>query len=170
VLSRTASRIALASVSALIVGGALAIPASAQASPVGPKQYFYGQVFGPASSSSTQAVIGVACTAAGTTGHPLPGQSVEVEQIYPPISSAVTLGYTGNFGTEIDANLIWSRGTISVLIPIATLTGYDVKLPIPTSVTVPCSGSGVMSFAPSPDPDNSGAASDVSVTFVSAAA
>jgi hypothetical protein len=33
---------------------------------------------------------------------------------------------------------------------------------------VPCSGSGVMSFAPSPDPDNSAKASNVSVTFQSA--
>jgi hypothetical protein len=165
VLSRTASRMVLASVSALIVGGALAIPASAQAGPVGPKQYFYGQVFGPASSSTTQAVIGVACAGPETTGHPLPGQSVEAEQVYPPVTT--TLGYTGNFGTEIGADLIWSRGTISVLIHIVTLTSYGVKMPIPTSVTVPCSGSGVMSFAPSPDPDNSGRASDVSVTFVS---
>ncbi len=164
-LSRTASRMVLASASALIVGGALAIPASAQASPVGPKQYFYGQVFGPPSNSTTQAVIGVACAGPETSGHPLPGQSVEVEQIYPPANT--TLGYTGNFGTEIDADLIWSRGTISVLMPIAKLTSYGVKAPIPTSVTVPCSGSGVMSFAPSPDPDNSGRASDVSVTFVS---
>jgi hypothetical protein len=159
---------ALVSVSALIAGGALAIPASAQASAVGPKQYFYGQVFGPASSSATQAVIGVACTTAETAGHPLPGQSVEVEQAYPPVTT--TLGYTGNFATGIDASLIWSRGTISVLVPVATLTSYGVKAAIPTSVTVPCSGSGVMSFAPSPDPDNSGTASDVSVTFVSTGA
>jgi hypothetical protein len=108
---------------------------------------------------------GVACTGAETAGHPLPGQGVEVEQVYPPVTT--TLGYTGNFATGIDASLIWSRGTISVLVPVATLTSYGVKAAIPTSVTVPCSGSGVMSFAPSPDPDNSGTASDVSVTFAS---
>jgi hypothetical protein len=163
-LSRTMSRAALASVSALIAGGALAIPASAQAGPVGPKQYFYGQVFGVASSSAEQGVIRVACAGPESTGHPLPGQVVEVQQIFPP---ATTTGYTGNFGTKINAALTWSRGTITVVTAIATFTSYGVSMPIATSITVPCSGSGVMSFAPSPDPDNSGTASNVSVTFVS---
>ena len=165
-LSRTASRIALASVSALIAaGGAFAIPASAQAGPVGPKQYFYGQVFGVASSSAGQGVIRVACAGPESTGHPLPGQAVDVQQIFPP--AATTTGYTGNFGTEIDAALTWSRGTITVVTPIATFTSYGVMMPIPTSITVPCNGSGVMGFAPSPNPDRSGTASSVSVTFLS---
>jgi hypothetical protein len=164
---KAASRIMLASACALIAGGALASPASAQASPVGAKQYFDGQVFGSASASAAQGVIRVACAGPAATGHPLPGQSVAVHQIFPP---ATTAGYTGNFGTKISADLTWSRGTITVVTAIATLTSYDVQAPIPTTITVPCSGSGVMSFTPSPDPDNSGMASDVSVTFQSAGA
>jgi hypothetical protein len=162
--SRTVSRIAITSASALIAGGALAAPAAAQGGPVGPRQYFYGQVFG-ITSSTVQDVIEVACAGAAATGHPFPGQFVEVHQVFPPVTT--TLGYTGNFGAEINADLIWSRGTITVVTRIATFTSYDVTMPIPTSITVPCSGSGVMNFAPSPDPDKSGIPSNVDVTFES---
>ena len=41
------------------------------------------------------------------------------------------------------------------------------KVEIPTSLTVPCHGAGVLDFTPSPDPDNSGTASNVGVTFES---
>lgn len=161
--SRTASRIAIASASALIAGGVLAIPAAAQAGPIGPRQFFYGQVFG--ASSAAQGVIEVACAGPATTGHPDPGQFVDVQQVFPPTST--TVGYTGNFGVEIGADLIWSRGTITVVTPIAKFTSYGVAMPIPTSIEVPCSGSGVMSFSPTPDPDNSGISSNVDVSFES---
>lgn len=161
---RTASRIGIASALALIAGGAIALPAAAQTGPVGPHQYFYGQVFG-STSSTTQDVIEVECAGPAATGHPFPGQFVEVRQVFPPLTT--TLGYTGNFGVKISAELIWSQGTITVVTPVATFTSYDVAMPIPTSITVPCGGPGVMSFAPSPDPDNSGISSNVDVTFQS---
>lgn len=163
-LGRTASRIAIASASALIATGALTIPAAAQTGPVGPKQYFYGQVLG-AASSTTQNVIEVGCAGPATTGHPLAGQYVEVQQVFPPVTT--TLGYTGNFGAAINTDLIWSHGTITVVTPVAKFSGYGVSMPIPTSITVPCSGGGVMNFAPSPNPDNSGISSNVDVTFQS---
>jgi hypothetical protein len=99
------------------------------------------------------------------TGHPVAGQSVEVQELLPP--AAMTVGDTGNFGTTINADLIFSRGTVTVVTPIATFTSYGVQMPIPTSITLPCFGSGVMSFAPSPDPDNTGKPSNLSVTFQS---
>jgi hypothetical protein len=158
-------RIAIASAAVAVAGGVLALPAAAQAGTVGPKQYFQGEVFGVVASNA-QDVIEVACaSSAAATGHPLPGQSVAVHQIFPPVTASP--GYTGNFGTKIAADLIWSRGTISVLIPIATLTTYDAPAAIPTSITVPCSGSGVMSFSPSPDPDGTGRSASVNITFVS---
>lgn len=163
--SKTGCRIAIASASALVAVGAVAIPAVAQASPVGPRQYFYGQVFGIASSSSMQGVIEVACAGPASTGHPVAGQYVDVRQIFPPVTT--TTGYTGNFGAEIDAVLIWSQGTITVATPIAKFLSYGVAMEIPTSITVPCSGSGVMNFSPTPDPDNSGRSSAVDVTFES---
>jgi hypothetical protein len=169
--SSTFSRIGISSaaVAALaVVGGVLAIPAVAQAGTVGPKQFFQGEVFG-VTSSSAQDVIEVACaTTTAATGHPLAGQSVAVHQIYPPTSA--TPGYTGDFGTEIDTSLIWTRGTLSVSLPIATFTSYDDPAPIPASITVPCSGAGVVSFSPYPDPDGTGRTSNVDITFVSAVA
>jgi predicted RecA/RadA family phage recombinase len=163
-LNNAVSRIAIASAVVAVAGGVLAIPAVAQAGAVGPKQYFDGEVFG-VTSSNAQDVIEVACAAAASTGHPVAGQSVAVHQIYPPTTTSP--GYTGDFGTEIDTSLLYSRGTISVLIPIATFASYDDPAPIPTSITVPCSGSGVMRFNPYPDPDGTGRSSEVDITFVS---
>lgn len=162
---RTASRVAVASAVMLVAGGALATPAMADGGQVGPKQYFDGEVFG-LTSSTAQDVIRVACAGPETTGHPVAGQYVAAHQFFPPVTT--TYGYTGNSGTEIAVNLIYSVGTITVVTPtFATLTFYDTKAEIPTSLTVPCNGTGVAVFTPSPDPDGSGIASDVHVTFQS---
>jgi hypothetical protein len=160
--SRTVSRIALASVSALVVSGALAAPALAQGNPVGPKQYFYGEVFG---ASVAADVIVVSCPAGAAVGNPVGGQSVAAHQIFPPVTT--TVGYTGNFGTEIDVSLTWPSPLTPPPVSIGEILYYDTKVGIPTSITVPCSGSGVMIFNPSSDPDGTGRPSDVSVTFVS---
>jgi hypothetical protein len=162
---RTASRIAIASVVMLVAGGALATPAMADGGQVGPKQYFYGEFFG-LTSATAHDVMQVSCAGPETTGHPVAGQYVAAHQIFPPVTTSY--GYTGNSGTEIDVNLIYSVGTITVSTPtFATLTYYDTKAEIPTSLTVPCSGTGVLAFTPSPDPDGSGITSDVDVTFES---
>lgn len=160
---RTAARIGVGSAVMLVAGAAIATPALAAGGPIGPKQYFYGEVFG-LSSSTTPNVIEVACAGPATTGHPVAGQYVAAHQIYPPI--AATTGYTGNEAAEINVNLFYSQGTISVVTPVfATLRYYDQKVEIPTSLTVPCNGTGVLDFTPAPDPDNSGSASSVDVTF-----
>jgi hypothetical protein len=156
---KTRARITTASASALIVIGVIAAASPALAVSVGPHQYFTGQVFG----AVKQSVIDVACAGPATTGHPVAGQSVETDLVLPPVTS--TTGYTGNLAVEIDTALIYSTGPTLVKIPIATFTQYFVKLPIPTSITVPCTGSGVMTF--SPYPLDSGTPSNVSVTFES---
>ena len=162
---RTASRVAIASAVMLIASGALAAPAMADGGQVGPKQYFHGEIFG-LTSAAGQDVIQVSCAGPATTGHPAAGQYVAAHQFFPP--AMTTYGYTGNFGTEIRVNLTWSAGTITVVTPtFATLTYYDTKAEIPTSLTVPCSGTGVVAFTPATDPDGSGIASDVNVSFVS---
>jgi hypothetical protein len=159
----TASRIAVASAAVLVAGAAFAVPARADDGPIGPKQYFYGEVFTLSASTALNG-IEVACVGPATTGHPVAGQYVAAHQIYPPTTT--TAGYTGNDGVEIDVYLVYSQGTISVVTPVfATLRYYDQKVEIPTSLTVPCSGDGVLDFAPSPDPDNSGEPSNVGVTF-----
>jgi hypothetical protein len=167
-IRRTASRIAIASAVMLVAGGALATPAMADGGQVGPKQYFYGEVFGPTSSTARD-VIQVSCAGPGTTGHPVAGQYVAAHQFFPPVTTSY--GYTGNSGTEINVDLVYSVGTITVMTPtFATLTYYDTKAEIPTSLTVPCTGTGVVVFTPSPDPGGSGIASDVDITFESSGA
>jgi hypothetical protein len=165
---RTASRTALASAIMLVAAGALATPAMANGGQVAPKQYFDGEYFGLTSATPPD-VVQVSCSGVATTGHPLAGQYVAAHQFFPPV--VTSYGYTGNFGSEIDVNLIYSVGTLTVVTPtFATLTYYDTKAEIPTSLTVPCSGTGNIVFTPSPDPDGSGKASDVSVTFISTGA
>lgn len=165
---RTASRVAIASAVMLVVGGAFATPAMANGGQVGPKQYFYGE-FSGLTSSTAHNVIQVSCAGPETTGHPVAGQYVAAHQIFPPV--AATYGYTGNSGTEIDVNLIYSVGTITVVTPtFATLTYYDTNAEIPTSLTVPCSGTGTLVFAPSPDTDGSAISSYVDVSFASTGA
>lgn len=162
---RTASRIAIASAVMLVVGGALATPAMADGGQIGPKQYFDGEFFGLTSASSHN-VIQVSCAGPASTGHPVAGQYVAAHQFFPPITTSY--GYTGNSGTEIDVNLIYSIGTITVVTPtFATLHYYDTKSEIPTSLTVPCNGAGVLEFTPMPDSDHSGITSTVDVTFES---
>lgn len=163
-LRRIASRIASASAVMVVTGGALAAPAMADGGPVGPKQYFHGEVFGLPSSTAAPNVIEVACAGPEATGHPVAGQYVAAHQFFPP---GATYGYTGDEGTEIDVNLVYSLGTITVVTPtFATLYFYDTKSEIPTSLTVPCNGTGVMNFAPSPN-DGTGITSQVDVTFES---
>jgi hypothetical protein len=165
-LRRTASRVAIASAAMALAGVALATPAMADGGQVEPQQYFNGEVFGLSTTTSAPDVIQVACAGPATTGHPVAGQYVAAHQFFPPV--VTSFGYTGNFGTEIDVNLIYSIGTITVVTPtFATLTYYDTKAEIPTSLTVPCNGTGVVVFTPNPDPDGSGIASDVDVTFES---
>lgn len=152
-------RIALSSSLSLAIAGTIAAASPVQAAQVGPHQYFTGQVFG----ATAQSVIEVACAGPATTGHPVSGQTVEVAEILPPTNSQV--GYTGDQAVEIDTALIYFSGSVLVKVPIATFTQYFVKLPIPTSITVPCGGTGVMSF--SPYPLDSGTPSNVNVTFQS---
>lgn len=156
---RLSSRIAIASALALAVFGTLAAASPAQATTVGPHQYFVGQVFG----NTGQSVIEVDCAGVQATGHPAPGQTVQVIELFPPVAS--TAGYTGDLAVEIDAALILPTTPVSQKIPVATFTQYSVKLPIPASIIVPCGGSGVMQF--SPYPLDSGMASNVPVTFIS---
>lgn len=159
---RLRSPIAIAA--SLVAVGTLAISAAASpasATTVGPHQYFVGQVYGLSSSTSND-VITVACVGPETLGHPFANQYVAVQEIFPPITSA-TAGYTGSSATEINADLTW--GTTGGPVTIAAFTQYSVKEEIPTSVLVPCGGSGTMSF--NPEPDVAGTSSLVGVTFVS---
>jgi hypothetical protein len=162
--SRTVFRIALTSASALVLSVALAAPALADDAPVAPGQYFYGEFFGLTGAAAN--VITVNCAGPADVGHPANGQYVAAHELFPPV--AVTAGYTGSSGSEVDVNLTWARGGVGVVTPpFAEILFYDTKVEIPTTITVPCSGTGVMGFSPTPNADGTGRSSDLSVTFVS---
>jgi hypothetical protein len=163
-LGKLGARLAAPAAAALAAGALIAAASPAQAGiKIGPHQYFTGLVIGKTKLS----VIDVACAGPVRTGHPAPGQSVEVNLMVSPVSSADTGGYTGNHATRIGADLVWSNGPVTVVAAIATFTQYSVKMAIPTKIKVPCSGSGVMTFNPAPNPDKSATPATVDVTFTS---
>jgi hypothetical protein len=152
---------------------ATALPASAHA--VAPKQYFTGVINGHDGNTVTPIVIRMACAGAivpGETGHPAAGQTVAVHQLFPPATSQ--LGYTGN-DSEIGAffNAPPPAGAPagpSATAPVAAttpiFTRYDRPKPLPTSLTLPCAGTGTAYFVPIPVVPPSRAAT-VPVRYVS---
>lgn len=129
----------------VLLGGAVGIPAAAAAvdpAPIGPNQFFTGQV----NSVSVNAVIRVVCpgpVTPGETGHPISGQSVDV--VPGASTSPAGSGYTGSAGTSVEVDF----GSASTATPV-TLSSYAVKAAIPTGLALPCSGSGTVEFVPAP--------------------
>jgi hypothetical protein len=130
--------------------------------PIGPKQFFAGLVFG----ITEQSQIEISCAGPATTGHPVAGQSVEAVLLAPP--SPRSAGFTGTAAKGIKVVLSWTAKTKTVVVPIGTLTGYYAMVPIPAKITVPCGGTGTMTYAPAPGSKLAKAAK-VSVTFQSPA-
>ncbi len=108
---------------------------------VGPHQFFVGEVNG----MFNHPTVKVACPGpAGTTGRALPGQTIEVSS--PPVVF-VNSGNTGANGKRIIATI----GPASTAAGgSVTFTHYDKTKEFPTTVPVPCSGTGLISFAPAP--------------------
>jgi hypothetical protein len=171
VLGRNSRRLTVLAVATAVVSAA---PAAAYAlgSPIGPNQYFAGSLVRTTVTGTTTVTTSllVACSAvgAGTTGHPLPGQAVEVALVVPNTSDVV--GYTGSLADSIEASVIFGtqEPPISENELIGTLTDYNTLLTVSPSLTVPCSGPGQLSFTP--EPYSAGAeSSTVDITFVSSA-
>lgn len=159
-LARTLITIAAASLVAVPATVAAApSPASRLAVKVGPKQDFRGLV----NAKNSKAIIRVICPGVASTGHPLSHQTVRVAPVIDP--DLLTDGFTGTAATSIGAWLTWPT---KVKPPppayIATFTRYRA-MPIPTTITVPCGGSGQMLFLPAPGSPTVKAAT-VSLTFV----
>ena len=138
--------LAVAAVIALVVQAA-----PAQAGPVGPKQYFTGVINGKAGNTTTPITIKMACFGPirpGETGHPLGGQTLAVHQLFPPASGS--LGYTGN---DAAIGVFFTAPPPAAAQPGATtpvFTRYDRPQPLPTSLTLPCAGTGTVWFTPIP--------------------
>ena len=113
--------------------------------PIGPNQYYVGLVNGVSSG----AVVRTDCPATGPsaqTGHPLGGQTAMVS-LYDGVTT--TWGFTGSVAHSVRVTI---GGTASAGTPavIGTTTDYYVALPVPTTLTVPCSGPGTATFTALP--------------------
>jgi hypothetical protein len=125
--------------------------------PIGPNQYFVALVNGKAAD----AVITVACPfppTPGELGTPTSGQYVEVEP--EAAGTAGPFGYTGSAADSIGAVFSPASATTSSVL----IHSYFVHVPIPTTLKLPCSGSGVVSFNPLPGSATAHSAT-VSVTY-----
>ncbi len=137
--------------------------------PVGPNQYFAGVVNGRIGP----AVIAVACSgpvSASQKGHPRAGQTLAVRdlgKVAPPVVAG-DVGFTGPAGHEIGIFFgpLPPVDAASAAGGPVIFTHDGVTKPIPTSVLLPCSGSGSLPFVPIPVVGGSHDAV-VSVTFVS---
>ena len=119
--------------------------------PIMPHQPFGGLVNG----RRANAIVRMACFGPirpGETGHPFGGQTLEV--IEGPYG-----GYTGSLGKSVVARF---REDPSVS---TTFTHYDTPQPIPTSLNLPCGGSGLVVFSPEPDSPTARSAT-VTVNYV----
>jgi hypothetical protein len=146
---RLSQRFAAAIMSGLIAA-ALGLPFAATASaaarqqdpvPIGPNENFRGFIN---NHPPGKAVITVICPGPVNTGHPAAGQKIEVKTAQP--TSTFDLGFTGSAGKKITAALAPSA-TTTILV---SFTSFFVPKNIPTSITVPCSGTGKVVFRPSP--------------------
>jgi hypothetical protein len=112
---------------------------------VGHRQAFVGRVNG----SFDSATIDMACfgpATPGQTGHPMPGQVLEVLSPLPPIVfGPIHPGNTGSSASTIVARLQGVPHTV-----LARSTNYFQTKEIPASAELPCAGTGVVRFVPRP--------------------
>ena len=126
--------------------------------PIGPNMPFAGIVNG----AEANAVITVVCpgpVTAGELGHPVSGQYLEV--VTGPVSSTDS-GFTGSAADSIDAFIVTPTGAVSG--PAVVFKDFYVKESIPTTIELPCSGTGEVTFVPEPTSPTAHSAV-VSVTF-----
>jgi hypothetical protein len=95
----------------------------------------------------------------GQTGHPFAGQTVEV--LPAPVSTTSDIGFTGSAADDIDVHF----PTPTVANAPVVLHDYAVTAPIPVSLTLPCFGSGPVTFVPNPTSPTARTAT-VTVSFV----
>lgn len=155
-MARTALKAMLALGVPLVLSMVPALPAGA-AHKVGPNQYFTGVVNATDGNTDAPIPIQMACfgpVTPGETGHPLAGQTLAVDQLFPP-AAAGTLGKTGNdstidvfFGAPPPAASGGSSGPAAST--TVSFTHYDKTKKLPKSLTLPCSGTGTVWFVPVP--------------------
>jgi hypothetical protein len=157
-----ALRFYLMTAATMLIVAATAVPATAggvvDPAPIGPNNSFIGEVNNTAGS----AIIHMACfgpVIVGQTGHPLSDQTVKALPVTPPTST--TAGYTG---TAANSLAVTFTTPVSTGTPIV-LHDWAVSAPIPTTLLLPCYGTGVATFIPVPSSPTARPAT-VTVTFV----
>jgi hypothetical protein len=166
ILLVAATALLMALVAGAVTGAGAATGAGAVPihSNIRPHQLFVGAING-STGDPAPAVIKVTCPVPfgpGQTGHPLGDQFVMVR---PATSTAASTGNTGDGGTSV---AVFSGPPPPAAAAVGELTfyRYGVGKPIPTTLSVPCSGTGTVSFVPFPrDPPTSRSA-NVAVTYV----
>jgi len=148
-LRRLLAAAAAAALGALVSGPALAQTSAAQ--PIGPDQYFAGEVNGNL-GQSVLSVQGCSPSAgSGASGQLLPGQTVEVTRflVPPPGPGGHIVGYTGN-AQSISADLEVSLPNPPLVyrVHIADLTTYNTKAPLPFMLSIPCDATVTAVFSP----------------------
>jgi hypothetical protein len=116
---------------------------------VAPRQHFEALVNG-SPGSPNPVVIRMGCFGAirpGQTGHPMSGQTITVKQA---LGSGSAFGYTGSSANSIRAFFgpppSSGSGTTSDSV---TFSHYVTKA-LPTTLVLPCAGSGTVTFVPLP--------------------
>lgn len=128
-----------------LTGAATASAASSVAPAVSPSPISSNTFFSGLVNGQNPGTIKVVCSAsAAKSGHPADGQSVEA--ILASSVAGATTGYTGSLGTSLTVS-ISAGGTTSL---IGVLNNFYETLAIPTSLDLPCSGTGTVAFAPTP--------------------
>jgi hypothetical protein len=118
---------------ATVVTLGTAIPAQATTPPIGPNQHFVGRV----NDKHVGAVIYVICpgpAGGNRTGPPAGNQTVKVVRV------ASGGGYTGP-----SAHQIWAEFNKDAM-HVVGFTTYNTPKAIPTSLRLPCSGKGTVTF------------------------
>jgi hypothetical protein len=164
-----AASLVAASTLALTFAAGSVVPAFAGPYPrVGPHQTFDGLVNGRRGGSLHPVTIFMACVGPivpGQTGHPLADQSVEVR-----LATEVRRrsGTTGDAATAIEAFFgAPPPGTgPSVATSTVSFSRYGVVKSIPTSLELPCAGTGQVTFVPFPRTPPSSRAATVPVQYV----
>lgn len=148
---RIVGRTPLLLVVVIVTTSLLALPAAALGK-VGPKQYFTGVVNGTDGNTSTPIPIQMACfgpLTPGETGHPMAGQTLAVHQLFPPASSAGSLGYTGKDSEiEVVFNAPLPVGAARAAAKSVVFVRYDKTQRLSTALTLPCSGTATVWFSP----------------------
>jgi hypothetical protein len=160
-MSGTLRSLLVTAASAALFVGVSAVPAAADGvidpAPIGPNTFFVGEV----NNTAGPAVIQMACfgpVTPGETGHPLAGQTVKALPASTPVAN--TAGYTGSAADEI----LVSFNLASATTPIV-LHYWAVSAAIPTTLVLPCGGTGTVTFTPYPGSTTSRPAT-VTVSFV----